>query len=102
MATRHQPQKSTLEDCCARVELVQVENSPLAPQPGALARRGSNQHYEPLTLSPYNNDLDQYATPLDMLTELGEYETPLTVKTRQVRYVYTAYKVSKFAPIIGR
>ena len=88
MATRQRSQRSPPQDCCARVELVQVENPPVALQPGALARRGSNQHYEPMELSALDcrsndNDLDQYATPLDMERELGEYEIPLASNVKK-------------------
>ncbi|KAK3766974.1 hypothetical protein RRG08_059843 [Elysia crispata] len=80
---RHRPRRSSPEEYSARVEFVQVENP--APQPGTPARRGSNQHYEPMELSSLSccpNDIvfDQYATPLDMERELGEYEMPLNVK----------------------
>ena len=88
MTKRHRPRSSPPEDCSARIELVQVENPLLAPQHGALSRIGSNQHYEPVELSPLNcrandNDLDQYATPLDMERELGEYEMPLALNVKQ-------------------
>ncbi|KAK3776776.1 hypothetical protein RRG08_056425 [Elysia crispata] len=67
MATRHQPQRSSPEDCSARVELVQVESPPLALEPETLP----NQQYEsvelsPLDCGPTDDDLDQYAIPLDM------------------------------------
>ncbi|KAK3760733.1 hypothetical protein RRG08_062771, partial [Elysia crispata] len=88
MTKRHRPRSSPPEDCSARIELVQVENPSLAPQHGALSRRGSNQHYEPVELSPLNcrpndNDFEQYATPLDMERELGEYEMPLALNIKQ-------------------
>ncbi|KAK3697280.1 hypothetical protein RRG08_065091 [Elysia crispata] len=88
MATSHQPQRSPHDDCSARAELVQVENTPLAPSSGTLAGRGLNQQYEPMELSPLDclhndNDHDQYATPLDMERELGEYEMPLALSVKQ-------------------
>ena len=84
MATRHQPQRSSPEDCSARVELVQVESPPLAAEPDTLP----NQQYEsvefsPLDCGPTDNDLDQYATPLDMERRSGEYEMPLVLNARQ-------------------
>ena len=88
MATSHQLQRSPHYDCSARAELVQVENTPLAPSSGTLAGREPNQQYEPMELSPLDclhndNDLDQYATPLDMERELGEYEMPLALSVKQ-------------------
>ncbi|KAK3802177.1 hypothetical protein RRG08_018624 [Elysia crispata] len=85
MTKRLRTRRSFPEECSARVELVQVENPPLESQPGTLVRRGSNQRYEPMELSdlgcsPNDNVFDQYATPLDMERELGEYEMPLNVK----------------------
>ena len=89
MTKRLRTCRSFPEECSARVELVQVENPPLEPQPGTLVRRGSNQRYEPMELSdlgcsPNDNVFDQYATPLDMERELGEYEIPLNVKQRDL------------------
>ena len=65
-----------------------VENPPLAPEPVLFTRRGSNQHYETVELSPLgcrvnDNELDQYATPLDMERDFGEYEMPLASNVKQ-------------------
>ncbi|KAK3797376.1 hypothetical protein RRG08_066329, partial [Elysia crispata] len=88
ITTKQSTHRSPPEDFTARVELVQIDNPPLAAQLGTLARRESNQHYEPVDLSPLrccpnDDDLDQYATPLDMERELGEYEMPLASNVKQ-------------------
>ncbi|KAK3710267.1 hypothetical protein RRG08_067264, partial [Elysia crispata] len=88
ITTKHSLHRSPPEDFTDRVELVQVENPSLAPQLGTLARGGSNHHYEPVELSPLrccpnDNDPDQYATPLDMERELGEYEMPLASNVKK-------------------